>query len=160
MKKTILALVAAVALLAVAQRVEAGNSDSQTVTLQVDAINELVVTGDPAMTINAAVAGSGPTSATNSATTYAITTNQNRKLTAVLSSAMPGNTTLHVTLTAPTGGTAVNNVQLSDSPADVLSAIAPVAESGLQIAYTFAASVAAGTVASTTRAVTFTIAAP
>ena len=67
---------------------------TQTVTFQVDAINQVGVTGSPTMAITAAVAGNAPTSVTSSGNTWAVTCNQTgAKITASIGSAMPAGVT-------------------------------------------------------------------
>ncbi len=144
--------------------VNAANSANQTVTFEVAAIDELSVSGNPgALTVNTATAGSQPDAVTDATTTYALTTNAGtdaRKITAVLDTAMPANTTLTVTLGAPTGGSSPGAVTLTNAAADVVTGVDSVAESGLGISYNFSATVAAGVVASASKTVTFTLTAP
>ncbi len=104
--KTAIALMMALLVLAGTAAV-AGNTAQQTVTYEVQAINEISVSGNPAaLIVSAATAGSQPTAATDTTTSYAITTNQsNRKITGAINTAMPANTTLSITLAAPTGAT-------------------------------------------------------
>ena len=50
---------------------------TQVVHFQVNAVNQLAVTGNPApMIVNSAIAGSGPTSVIGAGTSYAISTNE------------------------------------------------------------------------------------
>ncbi len=138
----------------------AANSDTQTVTYEVTAINEIVATGDPTLTVNAAVAGSAPTQVTDATTSYAMTSNETRKITGALDTAMPAGLTLKANLTAPSTGTSAGAVTLTNVAADLVTAIAPVAESALGIAFSLDATVAAGVVASASKTLTLTIAAP
>lgn len=137
----------------------AGDSDSQTVTFEVQAINEISVSGNPGtLTVSTATAGAEPDAVTDVTTTYAITTNEtNRKITAGLNSAMPTGVTLTVALVAPTGGTSSEAVTLTGTAADVVTGVGTVAESGLGITYGLSATVAAGVVGQDTKTVTFTI---
>lgn len=137
----------------------AADNTTQTTTLAVDPINEIAVSGNPgAMTINAATAGSGPNAVTDATTTYDITTNgTNKKITAAIDAAMPTGTTLKVNLTAPAGATSAGITTLGTTAVDVVTAITEVAETGKSISYTFSATVAAGTLASFNKTVTFTI---
>jgi hypothetical protein len=137
----------------------AGNTATQTVSIQVSAINELSVSGNPAaMNVNAATAGSQPTQVTNSATTYAVTTNQSaRKITGKLDSVMPDSVTLKINLTAPTGGTSLGDVTLTASDQDLVTGVSQLAEASLGITYKLSATVAAGVVSSTSRTVTLTL---
>ncbi len=70
---------------------------------------------------------------------------------------MPPNTTLSIQLTAPDGATSSGAVNLTTTPQTLVSAIGPVASSGLTITYTFSANVLAGPITSTTRTVTLTL---
>ncbi len=139
--------------------VRAGNTASQTVTFQVQAITEISVSGNPgALVINSATAGSDPNSVSDSSTTYALTTNENnRKITAAIDSPMPAGTTLKITLAAPPGATSAGAVTLGTSAQDVVTGISTLNTSGKTITYTFDATAAAGTVASQTRTVTLTV---
>lgn len=70
---------------------------------------------------------------------------------------MPPNTTLEINLEAPTGAFSPGDVALSSAPADLVTGIGILSESGLAIMYTFTADVGAGVIASDTRTVTLTI---
>jgi hypothetical protein len=137
----------------------AANTDTQTVTFEVQAIDEISVSGDPgALIISTATPGSEPDDATDNTTTYAVTTNgTNKKITGAIDSNMPSNTTLEVNLGAPTGGSSSGDVSLSTTAADLVTGITQKAESGLSITYTLSATVTAGIVASDTRTVTLTL---
>ena len=137
----------------------AGNTAQQTVTFEVQAIDEISASGNPAaLVISTATAGSEPDDATNNTTTYAVTTNgTNKKITGAIDSAMPANTTLQVNLTAPTDGSSAGGVALSATAADLVTGITQKAESGLTITYTLSATVSAGIVASDSRTVTLTL---
>jgi hypothetical protein len=132
---------------------------TQLVTLEVQAINQLNVSGTPsALVVNTATAGSAPTSVTSSTTTWAVTTNEaGRKVTASLNSALPSGVTLAVTLSAPGGAASVGAVPLGTTAADVVTGLSTLNATGLGITYTLSATAAAGVVASTTRTVTFTL---
>ena len=147
--------------MAIAAPLLAANTANQTVTFQVLAINELAVSGNPAaLTINAATAGSEPTSVTDATTTYAFTTNQQtRKITGAINANMPANTTLAVGLaaaTAPNAWTSTGSQTLSTSAADLATGGRKRANA-LTITYQLSATVDAGEVASDTRAVTLTL---
>ena len=146
----------AIALVAGATSLSAQTAN-QTVTFQVDAINQISVAGSPSLTINTATAGSNPTQA-SAAATWAVTTNQTgAKITASINSAMPAGLTLQVNLSAPTGGSSAGATALSTTAADVVTGITKLAESGIAIGYTLDATPAAGVIASTSRTVTYTI---
>jgi len=121
----------------------------------------LAVSGNPsALKITAAVAGSQPTSVSNSSTTYTITTpNPNRtyKMTAQLDAAMPTGVTLTGTFAAPPGATSVGAVSLDVTARDVVTGIPRGTNSTPGITYQLSATVNAGVVTSTSRTVTLTI---
>lgn len=136
----------------------AAQTATQTVTLQVDAINQIAVTGTPAMTISAAVAGGAPTSATSTGSTWAVTTNQTgAKITASINSNMATGLTLSANLGAPTGGTSAGLQALSTGAVDLVTGITKLNQTGLGISYQLDATSAAGVITSTTRVVTYTI---
>ena len=135
----------------------AGDTATQTVTVAVSAINELAVTGSPSLTVSTATAGEAPDAVTATAT-YAITTNEtDRKITAAIDTAMPNEVTLQANLAAPTGAATAGAVTLGTTAQDVVTGISTLNESGKNITYTLSATSAAGTVASTSRTVTYTI---
>jgi hypothetical protein len=126
-------------------------TDTQTITYQVAAINELTVSGSPEpLIINTANAGSEPISVTDASTTYAITTNggnNSRKITAQLDSDMRDGLTLCITLLGPTGAdTPPTDVILTTTPANVVTCINSVAQNGLTITYTLSAAATVGVV--------------
>lgn len=129
----------------------------QTLTFQVDAINQIAFSGNPSLVINSATAGSAPASATAGAT-WAVTTNQsNAKITASINAAMPANVTLTVSLAAPSGATSAGAQSLGTIATDLVTGITQVAQGALTVTYTLSATPTAGVVASTTRTVTYTI---
>lgn len=147
----------ALAMLAVASGSALGQSATQTVHFQVNAVNQLAVSGAPSLAITTAPAGSGLTSATASGSTYAITTNEsNQKITASLNQAMPDGVTLEVMLTAPSGANSAGSVQLGTAGADLVTGISATAASALPILYRLNAS-AQVQLGPSSRTVTFTI---
>ena len=131
---------------------------TQTVTFQVDAINQVAVAGTPTLTISAAVAGGAPTSATSTGNTWAVTTNQTgAKITASIGSAMPTGITLSANMAAPSGGTSAGYQGLSTTAVDLVTGITKLNASALSLSYQLDATTAAGTLSSTTRVVTYTI---
>lgn len=150
-----------IAALALALTAAAGeaSAQTQTVTFSVEPINEMTVSGNPgALTINAATAGSAPTSVSDASTTWAITTNQTgTKVTAAIDQAMPANVTLRVSLAAPTGATSAGSVALGTLGADLVTGITKLNESGKVITYTLSATAAADVVANASRVVTYTV---
>ncbi len=149
---------ALVAGLASASVAFASNTATQTVTFEVQAINELSTSGNPgALVVSTASAGSEPDVATDSSTTYAITTNgTSKKITASISAAMPTGVTLKVELGAPAGASA-SQVTLGTTAVDAVTGITQVAESGKSISYELSALVTAGVVASDSTTVTYTV---
>ena len=142
---------------AAATSASAQTTATQSVSFQVDAINQIAVTGTPSLVINTAVAGSAPTSATSSGSTWAVTTNQTgAKITASINTNMPAGVTLSATLGAPAGATSAGAKSLTTSAVDMVTGITKQAASGLTIGYQLDATAAAG-VQSGTRTVTYTI---
>ena len=137
----------------------AASSATQTVTYEVSAINELSVSSPTvSLTVNAASAGSAPTAATNSATSYAITTNEaGRKITGSINSDMPTGVTLAVALAAPSTGFSLGSQSLSTTAVDLVNSIEAVNGSALGISYSLSATSAAGVVPSASKTVTLTI---
>ena len=134
----------------------ADNIATQTVTFQITAINELEVSGNPTkLIVNTATAGQGPNAATDTGTTYAITTNgTGKKITGSINTDMPSNTVLSITL-AGTGSAGKKG--LSSSPVDLVTGITQRTESGTQISYEFTATTGAAIVDSS-KTVTLTLA--
>jgi CheY-like chemotaxis protein len=138
--------------------VSGAQTAQQTVTFQVDAINQISVAGSPSLSITAGVAGAAPTTVTSTGNTWAITTNQsNAKITASIASAMPTGLTLSVNLGAPAGASSAGAKTLGTSAVDVVTGITKLNATGLGITYQLDATAAAGVVASSTRVVTYTI---
>lgn len=150
-------ILATMALLAGASSIAAAQTATQSVTFQVDAINQIAFSGSPSLVINTASAGSAPTSATASAT-WAVTTNQtSSKITASIASNMPSGLTLSVDLSAPAGGSSAGAKALSTTAVDLVTGITKLAQSGIAVGYTLDATPTAGVVSSTSRTVTYTI---
>lgn len=140
-------------------------SDTHTVTVEVQAINEIAIAGDVSLTISTATAGQAPDDATGS-TTYAMTTNDAGgavKITASTSvdpstlGSGSGGVVLAVNAGAPTGGTSAGSVSLNTTAVDVVTSIDAVSESGMTLGYTLSATAATGQLASTGITVTYTI---
>lgn len=154
------ALFAAVLILGVSGIAMASGTATQSVGYEIQAINELGVSGTPTLTVNAAIAGSAPTAVSNATSSYAITTNEAaRKITGSIDSAMPEGVTLTANLAAPAGGTSAGAVVLTNVAAPLVTGIATLNESGKVITYGLSATSAAGVVAVSAKTVTFTIAA-
>lgn len=151
------AVAAAVALSVVAVGAAEAQTATGTVSYEVQAIDEISVTGTHVLVVNTATAGSQPTPASSTGS-WAVTSNQtNMKVTAQLSAAMPTGVTLTTNLTAPTGGTSAGAVALTTLAQNVVTGIGAVAESGLGLTYGLSATVAAGKVPATNVTVTYTL---
>lgn len=161
-RKTFAVLFVVAALLCMAAAAYAADSATQTVTFEVEEINEITVSGNPGpLVVNAATAGGAPVAATDNTTTYSVTTNETgKKITAGIDEAMPTGTTLTVQL-ASSLATSAGAVDISNATAgsvvDVVTALSTGTDSAQAISYTFSATAAAGVV-SGTKTVTFTIA--
>ena len=150
-------ILATMALLATVGSVAQAQSANQTVNFEVTAINQLSVGGAVTLTVNTATAGSAPSAATTNSS-YAITTNgTNMKITAGLDADMPAGLTLTANLTAPGVGSSAGVKTLADADTDVVTGITQVNASGVAIAYSLSATLAAGVVSSASRTVTYTI---
>lgn len=136
-----------------------GDVGTHVVSFDFLGINEIEVTGTPNLTISSAIAGEQPQEATDSSSTYGITTNgTNKKITASIDTAMPAHVTLKVNVAAPSGsGTSLGDMTLTTSASNVVTSISQVAESSLTITYKLSATVQAGVLSNNTRTVTFTI---
>ena len=133
-------------------------TSTQSVTFEVDAINQIGVSGAPSLLINAATAGSAPTSVQASGNTWSVTTNQTgAKITASIASAMPSGITLSAQLGAPTGATSAGLQALGTTSMDMVTGITKLNATGLALTYQLDATAAAGVVTSATRVVTYTI---
>ena len=137
----------------------ASTTATAVVTYTINSIDPITVSGDPGpLIINSAVAGSGPSSAVDSSTTYAITTNNSGEtIMGYIGSNMPSGVALTVNLAAPTGATSVGNVTLTTVPQNLVTGIATVAEGGLVITYTLTATASAALVSGATATVTYTV---
>jgi hypothetical protein len=150
-------MLATMALMLGASSAAMAQTANQTVTFQVDAINQIAFAGSPSLVINTATAGSNPTDAT-AAASWAVTTNQTgAKITASIGSAMPAGLTLSVNLSAPAGATSAGAQSLSTTAIDLVTSITKLAQGGLSVGYSLSATPAAGVVSSTNRTVTYTI---
>jgi hypothetical protein len=157
MKAIRFAAALAVTATALAAHDASAQSDDQTVTYEVAAVDQISVSGSPSLVINAATAGSGLTSVTASGS-YAITTNgTGRKITAELDTDMPDDVTLTVSLAAPSGATSAGTVTLDATARDVVTGITEVNQSGLSVSYGLSATVTAGVVPQGNKTVTYTI---
>ena len=145
------------ALIVSASSAASAQTATQTVTFQVDAINQIAFTGSPSLVINTATAGSNPTSAT-AAASWAVTTNQTgAKITASIASNMAAGLTLSVDLSAPAVGTSAGAQSLSTTAVDLVTGITKLAQGSRGVTYSLAATPVADVVSSSTRTVTYTI---
>lgn len=137
----------------------AATTATATVTYTIGSIDAITVSGNPGpLVVNSATAGSGPTSAVDASTTYAVTTNSTaRRVTAALTTAMPTGVSLTVALQAPTGATSVGAVALTTAAQALVTGIANVAQGSLTVTYTLIATLAAAQVSGATNTVTYTI---
>ncbi len=136
-----------------------GNVSSHAMTFDFQSINEIAITGSPELTIASAVAGEQPQEATDSSSTYAISTNgTNKRITASIDTAMPAYVTLEVNVAVPSGsGTSRGYVTLTTLAENVVTGISLVADSSSTIAYKLSATIQAGVLSPNTRTVTFTL---
>lgn len=158
--RSLVVFVLALGLFFHAQDAFTGATATQTVSMEVVAINEISVTGTPTLVVDTATAGNQPNVDTDASSTYSITTNETKKITGKIDSAMPANTSLKVTLQAVTGGTSNADVVLGTTDATLETGIDKVAEAGKTVTYKLTAQTTAGVVAAFNRTVTLTIAAP
>lgn len=131
---------------------------TQTVTYEVQAINEIGLNTPLTLVINTAKAGALPYAVADDTTTYSITTNEaGKKITAKIDTAMPAGLALKIRLDPPAQtGASTGEVTLNTTPQDVVTGIGPVTASKIKILYTLSAT---GAVAPTsgTISVTFTL---
>ncbi len=140
-------------------KLEAATTATATITYTIGSIDAISVSGNPGpLNITTAVAGSAPTSVSDTSTTYAFTTNNTaRKITGALATAMPSGVTLTVALAAPSTGTSAGPVTMTTTAASLVTGIANLAQSGLTITYTLSATVSAAQVTAATNTITYTI---
>ena len=128
MTKKILAA-ALVALIATKASAQTAN---QTVTIQVNAINQIAFAGSPSLVVSTATAGSPPAAVSTGVATWAVTTNQSgAKITASIPTAMPTGLTLSANLANPTGATSAGFVALSATAVDLVTGITKLAQGSL-----------------------------
>jgi hypothetical protein len=164
MKRIVAVLTVAVLSLVVVQSAMAQATANQTVTLAVNAVYKIAVSGDPgALTITTGTAGvDALTSVSDNSTTYSITQNVagTVKVTAHMDAVLGAGYGLLLNL-ASTKGTSAGDVDISNatsgSAVDLITGIGLGADAGQAITYTFSANASAGVLASTTRTVTLTL---
>ncbi len=123
----------------------AATSDNHTVTVTVNAINEIAITGGSVtLTINSATAGVDPNNDVDATTGLLWTSNQTGKKATIQSDLAGPNFTLKAVATGVTGGTAASEVTVSTTAQDFITGIATTTGSGT-IQYTGMATSAEGT---------------
>ncbi len=133
---------------------------SQSVTLQVQAVTKIAVSGNPgALVISDAVAGSDLTSVSDNTTSYNITTNtDNMKIVASISATMPAGTRLLLQL-GSNRGLSVGSIDISNavSPVDLVTGISKGSDPNQTISYVFAANADVPAIPSESRVITLTL---
>ena len=159
MKRFLISLLLLAFIFGIVGPVMAANTATQVVTYEVQAINEISVSGNPgALIVSTATAGQQPNEVLDNSTTYNITTNEtNKTITGALAVAMPAGVTLKINLVAPTGATSVGDVTLTTTAQNLVTGITKVAEGGKVITYKLSATVSAGVITSSTNTVTLTL---
>jgi hypothetical protein len=137
---------------------------TQSVTVAVNTVYLMSVSGNPApLTITTVTAGTDAlTPVTDASTTYNITQNYGAtvKITAYLNSALAAGYTLNLTLASAKGTSAgavnISNA-LSGSAVNLVTGIATGADAAKTITYQFLANASAGTLSSLAKTVTLTL---
>jgi hypothetical protein len=144
--------------LLLAIRPTTAQAQTQTVNISVGAISVMsLAAGTPTLTVSTATAGVDPTPAT-ATSQYNVTTNQtNQKITAKIDLALPTGITLAAALGAPSTGASAGAQVLGTTDVNLVTGIATLAQTNVGITYTLSATAAAGTLAATSRQVTYTI---
>ena len=164
MKKSIVAISIMVLTAAAFQTASAQATATQNVTLAVNSVYKIAVSGNPgALTIATDTAGvNALTSVSDNSTNYSITQNfaNTVKITANMDAVLAAGYTLRLGL-ASVKGTSAGSVDISNatsgSAVNVVTAIAIGADANQTITYTFSANASAGTLASTTKIITRTL---
>ena len=158
MKKLI--FIALVALSIFAFQAALSQTANQSVTLEVQAVNKISISGPVSLLINDAIPGNDPLPVSNALTSYNITHNGSSagKITASINSALPAGIKLELTL-ASALGTSAGKQDISNATAavDVVTGVGLGKASSEAITYDFSAALTAGTLASTVKTVTFTV---
>jgi len=164
-EKALLAVAALVALGLAGTALGASDTAAQTVTITVEEIAQLGVTGDPGtLTLASATttAGSLPIAVTDDTTTLSWTSNvaaTTRKITAALDSAYTAGIVLKATLAEPTGtnGTTAGQQTLSDTATDMLTGVTTENCTGATITLEASLSTMVAPIASESRTLTWTL---
>lgn len=132
------------------------NASTQEVSINVEEIDVIAITGSVNMTINQATAGEAPDAATASAS-YSVTTNgKNRKISAELDQDMPEGLTLYAEMSAPGNSKSKGKTELSNKAKDLVHKLTKVNAAGLDLSYEAVATVDADP-ENVVRTVTYTI---
>jgi len=153
----VLRLIAGAVLAAVlALPASAGQSASHTVTVRVNAISELTLTGgDTTLTLSTATAGRQPDPATNTDCTLAWTANPTNIRITVATNLVSPTFTLNVVAQSVTGGIAAPEVTLGNTAADLVTGVSRTTGS-CTLRYTASATAVQGT-GSDVHTVTYTL---
>jgi hypothetical protein len=147
---------AAVLLMALASVAWAADNDNHQVTVTVDDINELAVTGgDITLTISAATAGQNPNQATDATCGLLWTVNTTNKKITVATNQSSFAHTLRVQATSVSGGTSAGEVTISDTAQDLVTGVATTL-GNCTLSYRATATAAQGT-QSVAHTITYTI---
>lgn len=140
-------------------KIEAATTANATITYTIGSIDSISISGSPGpLVINSATAGSAPTGAVDSSTSYSVTTNNtSRMVTGSLATDMPTGVSLSVNLDAPDGSTSEGDVVLSSTPICLVDGISNIFQGALGVTYTLTATVDASCVTGATNTVTFTV---
>lgn len=122
--------------------------------------DSLSLSGNPStLTISTATAGQNPNSATNTSTTYNLTTTLTvRTINGKINSNMPTGITLKVQLAAPSGASSTGSVAMSTTAANLITGIPKATTaSNLTVTYTLSATPSAVAVTNATKTLTLTL---
>jgi hypothetical protein len=160
MKKSLVTLGVALMSFALVQSALAQVSANHTVTLNVNAVRLLSVSGTPTLTISAGSVGSDDlTTVTENSSTYSLTQNASgvAKVTAALNTALGTGYKLQINAANSTGGVSQGAQDISDGTAKtVLLGLPKGAYSAQAITYTFDAKASSG-IFSGTKTMTLTL---
>lgn len=118
-------VIAGLYLVLFAVMVFAADNDNHQVTVTVNAINELAVTGgDITLTISTATPGSNPDAATDATCGLQWTTTEASKKITVVTDQAAANYTLKVQATSVSGGTSAGQITITNSAQDLVTGVA------------------------------------
>jgi hypothetical protein len=133
---------------------------TQDVTIVLEEISQIDVTGTVSLTIDTVTPGQAPSDATDDVSaTYSVTTNgTTKRITGSINEAYPDGISLSVLLVAPTAsGTSTGTQALGTNDVDLVTGVSQVAQQNMGITYTASATDSAAPTAGATRTVTYTI---